>query len=131
MTHGRLSLVSPEDRERLAGLYRQATAFVMPSLHEPAGIVYVEAASAGVPSIGSTNGGAATMIGPGGVLVDPLDPDALIRAMLELADPDRARELGALASAHAELFTWRKVAERLLRAMRIADLDTGGLADFL
>jgi glycosyltransferase involved in cell wall biosynthesis len=129
--HGRLSLVRPEDRARIAALYREATTFVMPSLHEPAGIVYLEAAGAGVPSIGTTNGGAATMIGPGGIVVDPLERDAIVEAMLTLADPDTARRLGELAHRHAQLFTWRKVAERLLRALAIPDVDPSGLADFL
>ena len=117
MGHGRLSLVRPEDRARIAALYREATTFVMPSLHEPAGIVYLEAAGAGVPSIGTTNGGAATMIGPGGIVVDPLERDAIVEAMLTLADPDTARRLGGgpAPHRHAQLFTWRKVAERLLQ----------------
>lgn len=131
VAHGLLSLVKDEDRQRAAALYREATAFVMPSLHEPAGIVYLEAASAGVPSIGTTNGGAATMIGPGGMVVDPLDPDGILDAMLALADPDTARRLGELAHRHAALFTWRKVAERLIRALAIPGVDTSGLAEFL
>jgi glycosyltransferase involved in cell wall biosynthesis len=131
VTHGRLSLVEQSDRERLAALYREATVFAMPSLHEPAGLVYVEAAGAGLPSIGTTDGGAATMIGPGGVLVDPRRPEQIVAAMSRLADPETARALGALARAHAELFTWRKVAERLIRAMAIPGLDTSGLAEFL
>ena len=108
-----------------------ATAFVMPSLHEPAGIVYIEAASAGVPAIGGNDGGAATLIGPGGITVDPRDAEQIYAAMLRLADPDTARTMGELARAHSELFTWRKVAERLLRALAIPGVDVSGLADFL
>ena len=131
LTHGHLSLVQAADRERMAELYRTATAFVMPSLHEPAGIVHVEAGAAGVPSIGTTRGGAATMIGPGGIVVDPADQDQIVEAMLTLADPDTARRMGELARRHAALFTWRKVAERVVRAMAIPGLETGALADFL
>jgi glycogen synthase len=131
VAHGPLSLTQDSDRELMAELFRRATAFVMPSLHEPAGIVYIEAGGAGVPSIGTTDGGAATMIGPGGVLVDPRDPDRLLEAMLELADPDTARRLGELAYAHSQLLTWRKVAERLIRAMSLPGLDSSGLAAFL
>lgn len=129
--HGPLSRADPADRERIAALYRSATAFVMPSLHEPAGIVYLEAASAGVPSIGATNGGAATLIGAGGLVVDPLDADQIYAAMLALADPETARRLGGLAQSHSRLFTWRKVAERLVRALAIPGVDTSGLAEFL
>jgi len=129
--HGSLSRTRPADREQLAALYRSATAFVMPSLHEPAGIVYVEAASAGLPSIGGNDGGTATMVGPGGLIVDPRDVDQIYAAMLALADPETAQRLGALAREHASLFTWRKVAERLVRALAIPGLDTSGLAEFL
>ncbi len=129
--HGLLSLLDPTDQERLAALYRSATVFVMPSLHEAAGIVYVEAGGAGIPSIGTTNGGTATMIGPGGVVVDPLDGERIFAAMLRLADPETARRMGELAYRHSTLFTWRKVAERLIRALAIPGLDTSGLADFL
>jgi glycosyltransferase involved in cell wall biosynthesis len=129
--HGPLSRSDPEHRERIAALYRSATAFVMPSLHEPAGIVYAEAASAGVPAIGGTNGGAATLIGPGGLTVDPLDVEQIYASMLQLADPDTARRMGELARRHSELFTWRKVAERLVRALALPGVDADGLADFL
>jgi glycosyltransferase involved in cell wall biosynthesis len=131
VAHGPLSIAEPADRARLADLFAHATAFVMPSLHEPAGLVYLEAAAAGVASIGTTNGGAATMIGPGGIVVDPHDQDAIVRAMLELCDPERARDLGALAREHSRLFTWRKVAERLLRALAIPGVDGDALAGFL
>jgi glycosyltransferase involved in cell wall biosynthesis len=129
--HGPLSILDPSDRERMAALYRVATVFVMPSLHEAAGIVYVEAGGAGISSIGTTNGGAATMIGAGGVVVDPLDVDQIFSEMLRLADPDTAQRMGELAHRHSTLFTWRKVAERLIRALAIPDLDTSGFADFL
>jgi glycosyltransferase involved in cell wall biosynthesis len=129
--HGPLSRSNPNDRERIATLYRSATTFVMPSLHEPAGIAYVEAASAGVPSIGGTNGGAATLIGPGGMTVDPLDTEQIYEAMLRFADPETAQHLGALARQHSEMFTWRKVAERLIRALDLPGANNSGLAEFL
>jgi hypothetical protein len=39
--------------------------------------------------------------------------------------------MGALARAHSQLFTWRKVAERLIRALAIPGVECGALADFL
>jgi glycosyltransferase involved in cell wall biosynthesis len=129
--HGVLSLDDPADRERLAALYRGATCFVMPSRHEPSATAYAEAAAAGLPCIGTTDGGSATVIGPGGVLVDPADPRGLAQAMLRLADPGTARRLGALAAEHAERLTWEKVAERLVRALAPPGCDTARLAAFL
>ena len=88
---------------------------------EPLGIVYVEAAAAGIASIGTAVGGTATAIGDAGIRVDPADPTALVEAMTCLAEPDRARTLGQRALAQSEeQFTWRKVAERLVRASGLA-----------
>jgi glycosyltransferase involved in cell wall biosynthesis len=129
--HGPLSLAENRDRERTATLYRRATVFVMPSLHEPAGSVHIEAGYAGIPSIGSADGGAGTLIGPGGCVVDPRDSDQITRAMLRLADPGHAMKLGARAREHAQLFTWRRVTERLVRALAVPGMECSGLADFL
>jgi glycogen synthase len=129
--HGRLDLRSSADATRMRGLYRRATVFVMPSLHEPSGTVHLEAAAAGIPSIGSADGGAVTCIGDGGRVVDPLDSGVLLAAMLELSEPETARALGARARAHSALFTWKKVAERLVRALELPGVETSDLADYL
>jgi len=129
--HGRLDLGSASDRARMQELYAAATVFVMPSLHEPLGLSHIEAAAAGIPSIGSSNGGSRTFIGDTGRLVDPLDHPALVAAMLELSCGELARDLGRRAGERAALFTWRKVAERVIRALRPPGVDVSGLADFL
>lgn len=116
--HGVLSRARNSDRELILELFARATCFVMPSLVEPFGIAYVEAACAGVASIGTSVGGAPDVIGSdGGVVVDPRDEAALLAAMLRLADPETARRMGRAAHERSELYTWRKVAERLLRAL--------------
>jgi glycosyltransferase involved in cell wall biosynthesis len=129
--HGPLAMDDAASRNQLAELYGRATAFVMPSLHEPSGTVIIEAAAAGIPSIGSSNGGAETCIGDGGYVVDPTEPQEILDAMLKLCNPDTAQRLGELAREHAKLFTWRKVAERLVRAFGIPDVDLTGYAEFL
>jgi glycosyltransferase involved in cell wall biosynthesis len=130
--HGLLRLDVPEEAARVAELYSRATCFVMPSRLEPFGIVYAEAAAAGVPSIGSTAGGARTIIGAdGGRLVPPGDRAALEAAMLELADPETARRLGEHARAGSERFTWDAVAGRMLRALAIPGMDPDPLPAFL
>lgn len=129
--HGRLRLDRVADRVRMEQLFQDATCFVMPSHREAMGIVYAEAASAGVASIGTTAGGGAQIIGRAGRVVDPDDDAALLAAMYALANPERARELGALAHDRSGLFTWRAVGERILRALRVPGVDVAGLADFL
>lgn len=129
--HGTLPLDSEQGRRRYAYLLHRATCFLMPSTHEPFGIAYVDAASSGIASIGTTVGGAADAIGEGGRLVDPADEDALLAAMRELCEPEAARRLGELAYERSKLLTWRAVGERLLRALRPAGVDVEELAPFL
>lgn len=117
--HGLLSLGSAEGRRRHTAVLERATCLVLPSKFEPFGIAYVDAAVAGVPSIGTTKGGAADAVGEGGVLVDPAELQGLSRAMLELSEPERARELGERAFAHSARLTWKGVAERILAAMSL------------
>lgn len=129
--HGRLDRGRAAERDRLASLLAAATCFVMPSVMEPAGMVYAEAGLAGLPSIGTSVGGAPTMIGPGGVLVDAGDEPGLVAAMLDLVRPERARALGAAAAAHAQNFTWTHVVQRLVRALDPGLADSLSYASFL
>ena len=103
----------------VAGLLGTATCLVVPSRVEPAGLPYVEAAASGIASIGTTVGGAAKVIGDAGRAVDPDDDEGLFEAMLELSDPDTARELGERARERSKLFTWRAMAARMMRALEL------------
>jgi glycosyltransferase involved in cell wall biosynthesis len=116
--HGILSMDEPEQRRRLEALYGAATCFVMPSHKEASAIVYVEAAAAGLPVIGTAVGGSADLIGDGGCVVHPDDDEELLAAMLRLGDPATAARVGAAARERSRRFTWRAVAERML-----AELD--------
>lgn len=130
--HGRLSLASDRDRAELVSLLSKATCLALPSAFEAFGIAYLDAGAAGVPSIGTTVGGAPDAVGEGGVLVDPDDQSGLLDAMELLCDPDRARQLGERAATHAEQLTWRKVAERILRALgAVPAAGAEGLAEYL
>ena len=113
---GRLRLDSPTDRLTLDELFGSATCFVMPSNCDAAGIVYVEAAFAGIPSICSDAGGSSFLVGDGGLVVKPNDEDGLLEAMLALSDPAKAAEAGGFAKSRARFFTWEAVAERLVEA---------------
>lgn len=118
-----------DDAERDEWLDR-AGVFCMPSRlpadglgGEGFGIVYLEAAAHGMPSIGGNVAGAldAVVDGETGLLVDPTDHLALAAAATQLlADPERAREMGAAARRYAEDHAWPRIAarvEELLRAV--------------
>jgi glycosyltransferase involved in cell wall biosynthesis len=129
--HGFLRMGVAEDRATLERLFQTATCFVLPSRYEASAIVYLEAGAAGLPSIVTSVGGSREFVGEAGRVVDPRDDEALLAAMLELAHPDTAARLGALARARSDLFTWRAVSERLLRALALDGVATDRLAAFL
>lgn len=129
--HGRLSMDVGAQRRRLEQLYASATCFVMASRHEPAGIAYLDAASAALPCIGATVGGSREIIGNGGRVVDPNDDEALVDAMRGLSDPGTAARVGRLAKQRSALYTWRAVAERILRALVLPGVSPASLSPFL
>ncbi len=131
--HGVRSRADARDRELITELFAHATCLVMPSLVEPFGIVHIEAAAAGIPSIGSSVGGARDLIAPpdGGLVVDPGDEEGLLQAMCRLSDPATAQEMGQAAGQRARLYTWPKVAERLLRVLSLQAQDGRELADLI
>lgn len=98
--HGWLS------RTDLRKLYADARFAVVPSTWpEPFPRAALEAASAGVPVVGTRVGGIPEVVRDGvtGVLVEPRDPDALSAAMLRLwSDRELAQKLGAAARLHVE-----------------------------
>ncbi len=84
--------------DQLAGLYRAATALVVPSIDEGLGLVAVEALLCETPVVAFRSGGLTDVIQDGstGVLVAPGDSAALAAALDSvIAEPERARALGA------------------------------------
>jgi sucrose-phosphate synthase len=101
-------------------LYRWAArsggVFVNPALTEPFGLTLLEAAASGLPIVATNDGGPADIIGTceNGVLVDPLDPEAIGAAIRDaVADRDRWRAWSerGVERVHAA-FSWRAHAER-------------------
>lgn len=86
----------------------------------------LEAMACGVPVVAGSEGAPAELVRDGldGRIVDPSDPDAIGRALVELLrDLDRARALGRAARQRAESFTPRRAAEETLAFWRrIRDL---------
>jgi phosphatidylinositol alpha-1,6-mannosyltransferase len=101
----------------LAELYARAAVFVMPSRGEGFGLVYLEAMRARRPCVAARTSAAAEIIADGetGLLVDPLDPDAIAGALGRLlASPELARAMGEAGRRRLEaLFTPRRYRERL------------------
>jgi len=113
----------------LADLYATADVFAMLCRDrwggleaEGFGMVFLEAAAAGVPQVAGASGGAteAVVDGETGVLVnDPRQPAAAAVAIARLLDDDVLRDrMGRAARARAEqMFSWDVLAGRLLGAL--------------
>lgn len=81
-------------------LWRGADVFAMPTRHEAFGMVFQEAAAAGVPAIGTRINAIPEIVidGVTGMLVEPGDRAGLVRALcLLLESPELRRRLGAAA----------------------------------
>jgi colanic acid/amylovoran biosynthesis glycosyltransferase len=84
---------------------RQADLFVLASHAEPLGVVYMEAMSMGLPTIGTSAGGVGEIIthDVDGLLVPPGDAPALAQAIVRLLDDPALRaRLGAAGRATIE-----------------------------
>ena len=109
----------PPGSAELEAAFASADVFVLPSVHEPFGIVALEAMARGIPLIASNVGGLPDFVkdGENGLLFDPSDPANLVRAFDRLValPPERVNTMVSAARATADQFTWRSVIDRLMR----------------
>ncbi|MEL7208178.1 MAG: glycosyltransferase [Actinomycetota bacterium] len=125
----RVRFVPPVPHHLLSTFYRAADVCLVPSRSESFGLVALEAAACGVPTVASNVGGLSTLVEHGhtGYLVDSRDP-AHYAAHVDriLADPVLARRLSISAAARGRTYTWSRSAERLHRLY--VDLGSRALA---
>lgn len=83
-----------QSHDQIQELYYRATVFVMPSLIEAFGLVFLEAMASGVPVIGGDVGGTKELIqaGVNGLLVPPRDHQALAEKILYLFQNEDERQ---------------------------------------
>jgi len=108
----------PPDSPLLPAAYRAASAFLIPSLHEPFGIVVLEAWSAGVPVIASPVGGLQKLVreGENGFFAPADAPDKWAEAIRRLdSDPDLRASITSAADAEVRAnYSWDIITDRLL-----------------
>jgi glycosyltransferase involved in cell wall biosynthesis len=103
----------------MATLYSGATAFAFPSLYEGFGLPVLEAMACGTPVVASNRSSLPEVLGDAGLLVDPLDVDALAEALTRLLrDAELRRELSAKGLARAGRLTWERAAQETLTVYR-------------
>jgi glycosyltransferase involved in cell wall biosynthesis len=97
--------------------YERASVFCLPTLLEPFGIAFVEAAHYGLPIIGTNIGAIPDFISNGfnGFTVEPNDIDQIANRLIYLLDnPDKAVEFGKNAHEYITTkYTWPKTVKSI------------------
>jgi len=126
---GHVKMVGGAEEADLVDYYNLCDLFVMPSREIPGrldlvegfGIAFLEAGACGKPVVGGNSGGVpdAVLDGVTGLLVDPLDPQAIARAVVRLCkDRDYAKQLGQNGRRRCEEeLNWTSLSTKLHRAL--------------
>ncbi len=96
--------------EKLAELYRTATALVFPTLHETFGLPPLEAMASGCPVVVSRAGSLPEICGEAARYFDPRSTDELVEAILGVVE--RPTELVAKGLEQAKRYTWDECARK-------------------
>lgn len=111
------------DRYEAVQLFQQCAFFVLPSRHEPMGIVNLEAMASGKAIIASQVGGVPELVrsGDNGLLVPGGNVTALQTALLRLlSNPDLCKQLGAAGKSFVAQFDWQEIADSYLNVYESA-----------
>lgn len=107
--------------EELAALYRDCTLFVFPSFHEGFGLPALEAMSCGCATIGSSVTSIPEVIKSAALTFDPTNTQQMSELINRLlSKKGELAKAKAHAVKHAETFSWDRVAERTIAAIRDA-----------
>ncbi|WP_285037804.1 glycosyltransferase [Plantibacter sp. ME-Dv--P-095] len=113
--------VGPQSRVGLATLFRESTLVLVPSHSETYGLVALEAAASGVPTVAAASGGLreAVVDGETGIVLESRDPAVWGAAVAGLlTDQTRLARLGTTARERAEHFDWQRSGDTLVDVYR-------------
>jgi len=109
--------------KRMAALYRNALACILPSLYEGFGLPVIEAQTLGCPVICSDRASLPEVAGGAALLFDPFSPESLRDRIIKVAKDSEMRQKMILGGfRNASKFSWEKAAFQLLEAI---DFSTG------
>lgn len=97
----------------LPALYSAAKLLVYPSIYEGFGFPVVEAMACGTPAVSSNISSLPEIVGPAGVLADPLDPKSIAEGMAQALSQHAA--FSRLTLKQAAKFTWEMCASQTLQ----------------
>lgn len=102
-------------------LMAKATALLFPSLYEGFGFPVLEAMHCGTPVIASTTSSLPELVSEAGLLVDPLNRQAITAAITQLVD-DEALQAQLITQGHkqANTFTWVQAAQQTMQVLELA-----------
>ncbi len=107
--------------EDVPAVYSGALALVFPSLYEGFGFPVLEAMRCGAPVLCSNTSSLPELAGDAAVLVDPLSVQSIADGIARLVtDPALRADLVRRGYRQAEQFTWKRAAEKALRALESA-----------
>lgn len=105
----------------LPALYSGALCFVYPSYFEGFGLPPLEAMKCGAPVLAGNRTSLSEVVGDAGLLVDPLDTDAIASGIARLVEnPDFRNELSVKGLKRSQLFKWENTAKRTLEVYKRA-----------
>ena len=109
------------DAERLATVYRDAEAFVLPSIYEGFGFPLLEAMAHGVPSIAADSSSLPEIGGDAALYFNPSDARELEQQLRRvLNDRELRASLAERGRARAASFSWQRAANATLDVLRRA-----------
>ena len=124
--YGSVAYPKQHSSEDIAEVYRLAAArggvFVNPALTEPFGLTLIEAAASGLPIVATNDGGPQEIVRicGNGVLIDPLDAEALAGSLLEVLSDRHQWRLRARAGIRGadRNFSWKGHVEQYLKRIK-------------
>jgi len=118
---GRVVFVDSTKNEKLACMYRGALGLVFPSLYEGFGLPPLEGMACGIPVVTSNICSLPEVIGEAGILVDPLDVEAIADGIRRVVQDSGLRaELQQKGLLRAKEFTWDETARKTRRVLQMA-----------
>lgn len=102
--------------EELVALYKNAEAYVFPSLEEGFGIPLLEAMACSCPVVSSNAGSLPEVGGDAAVYFDPKDVSDMVEKISQVLDNNKLRqELISKGKKRYKQFSWRRMAEETLK----------------